>query len=73
MPDDGPIGTETGSLPFIKYKYDVHDENWFIILVIKLLAHRDVFNQNQTKQLTPKLTVRHVSESPPLFPQHPSH
>jgi hypothetical protein len=34
-PDDGPIGTETCSLPFIKYKYDVHDVNCFIVLVIK--------------------------------------
>jgi hypothetical protein len=30
-------------LRFIKYY--VHDENCFVILVIKLLAHRDVFNQ----------------------------
>jgi hypothetical protein len=42
-PDDGPIGTETCSLRFIKY--DVPDVNCFIILVIKLLAHRDIFNQ----------------------------
>jgi hypothetical protein len=26
---DGPIGTETCSLPFIKYKYDVLDENFY--------------------------------------------
>jgi hypothetical protein len=44
-PDDGPIGTETCSLPFIKY--DVPDVNCCIILVIKLLAHRDVFNQTK--------------------------
>jgi hypothetical protein len=31
------------SLPFIKYV--VNDVNYFIILVIKLLTHRDVFNQ----------------------------
>jgi hypothetical protein len=36
-PDDGPIGTETCSLPFIKYKYDVQDENCFIILVIIII------------------------------------
>jgi hypothetical protein len=42
-PDYGPVGTETCSFPFIKY--DVPDINSFIILLIKLLAHRDVFNQ----------------------------
>jgi hypothetical protein len=40
-PDDGPVGTETCSLPY--NKYDVPDVNCFIILVIQLLAHRDVF------------------------------
>jgi hypothetical protein len=43
--DDGPVGTDTCSLPFIKY--DVPDENCFIILVIKLLAHQDVFNHKK--------------------------
>jgi hypothetical protein len=37
------VETETCSLPSIKY--DVPDVNCFI-LVIKLLAHRDVFNQS---------------------------
>jgi hypothetical protein len=37
------VETETCSLPSIKY--DVPDVNCFIILVIKLLAHRDVFSQ----------------------------
>jgi hypothetical protein len=45
-PDDGPVGTETCSLQFIKY--DVPDVNCFIILVIKLLAHRDVFNKKKS-------------------------
>jgi hypothetical protein len=31
-PDDGPVGTETCSLPF--NKYDVPDVNCFIILII---------------------------------------
>jgi hypothetical protein len=48
-PDDGPVGTETCSLPFIKY--DVPDVNYFIILVIKLLAHRDVFNKKKEWQV----------------------
>jgi hypothetical protein len=40
-PDDGPIGTETCSLPFIKY--DVPDVNCFIILVIKRALLIQVF------------------------------
>jgi hypothetical protein len=44
-PDDGPVGTETCSLPFIKY--DVPDVNCIIILVIKLLQHRDVVNKKK--------------------------
>jgi hypothetical protein len=48
-PDDGPEGTETCSLPF--NKYDVPDVNCFIILIIKLLAHRDDFNQKSTLTL----------------------
>jgi hypothetical protein len=42
-PDDGPVETETCSLPF--FRYGVPEVNCFIILVIELLAHRDVFNQ----------------------------
>jgi hypothetical protein len=37
-PDDGPVGTETCSLPFIKY--DVPDVSCFIILVIMPLLPR---------------------------------
>jgi hypothetical protein len=42
--DDGPVGTETCSLPFIKYKYDVPDVNCFIILAIhfSLLCRWDI-------------------------------
>jgi hypothetical protein len=36
MPDDGPVRTETCSLPFIKY--DVPDVNYFIIVVIKCIS-----------------------------------
>jgi hypothetical protein len=36
------MGTETCSLPFIKYKYDVPDVNCFIILVIKLILREMV-------------------------------
>jgi hypothetical protein len=43
--DDVPVGTETCSIPF--NKYDVPDLNCFIILIIKLSAHRDVFNQKK--------------------------
>jgi hypothetical protein len=35
-PDDGPVGTETCSLPF--NKYDVLDVNCFIISITKLVA-----------------------------------
>jgi hypothetical protein len=44
-PDDGPVQTETCSHPFIKY--DVPDVNCFIILVIKILAHRYAFNHKK--------------------------
>jgi hypothetical protein len=36
-PDDGPVGTETCSLPFIKY--DVPDVNCFIILITNWVMH----------------------------------
>jgi hypothetical protein len=45
--DDGPVRTETCSLPFIKY--DVPEVKCFNILVIKLVVHRDVFNQRVFK------------------------
>jgi hypothetical protein len=41
----GPVRTVTCSLPFIKY--DVPDVNLCIILVIKLLSYRDVFNKKK--------------------------
>jgi hypothetical protein len=44
-PDDGPVGTETCSLPYNKYY--MPDVNCFIILIIKILAHRDVFNKKK--------------------------
>jgi hypothetical protein len=46
-PDDGPVRTETCSLPL--NKYNVPDVNCFIILIIKLLAHRDLFNQKKNE------------------------
>jgi hypothetical protein len=39
------IFVEHRSVSLVSVNSLVHDENCFIILVIKLLAHRDVFNQ----------------------------
>jgi hypothetical protein len=57
-PDDGPIGTETCSLPFIKY--DVHDENCFIILVIKYIIFKP---QNKRRRLRVKYIYLHFTLS----------
>jgi hypothetical protein len=51
-PDDGPIGTETCSLPYIKC--DVPDVNCFIVLVIQLqlacvLHFCDISDLNRNK------------------------
>jgi hypothetical protein len=51
---------ETCSLPF--NKYDVPDVNDFIILIINILAHRDVFNQTSHSSHIPHLKLTVVLE-----------